>query len=56
LRHSIEELRLDTEKQIHGLRADTQRDIADCKTELVKWMTGMMVAQGGIVVALIKLL
>ncbi len=48
----IEALRLAT-------KADTarvQRDIEALKVDLLKWLFGAMIAQGGLIVALVKLL
>ena len=36
--------------------AALQADIAALKAELLKWMVGALIAQGGLIVALIKLL
>ena len=33
-----------------------QRDIAEVKADLLKWMVGALMAQGGVIVALLKLL
>ena len=60
---NIEGLRQETKANIEGLRQETkasiaevQRDIAEVKSDLLKWMTGALIAQGGVVVALLKLL
>ncbi len=40
-------------------RADVaaiQRDIAEVKADLLKWMVGALIAQGGVIVTLPKLL
>ena len=59
----IESLRQETKADIEILRQETktsiaevQRDIANIKSDLLKWMTGALIAQGGVVVALLKLL
>ncbi len=36
--------------------AAIQRDIAEVKADLLKWMVGALIAQGGVIVALLKLL
>ena len=36
--------------------ANIQRDIERCKTDLLKWLLMTLAAQGGLVVALVKLL
>ena len=59
----IETLRQDTKADIETLRQETKADIARVearieavKADLLKWMLGAMIAQGGLVVALVKLL
>jgi DNA-binding transcriptional MerR regulator len=37
------------------LKADLKAEIADAKSEIIKWMFGAMLAQGALVVTLIKL-
>ncbi len=41
---------------VEALRLATKADIASVKADLLKWMIGALIAQGGLVVALIKLL
>ena len=60
---NIESLRQETKANIESLRQETkasiagvQRDIAEVKSDLIKWMVGALIAQGGVVVALLKLL
>ena len=52
VRQGIEALRQETKASI----AEVQRDIAEVKSDLIKWMVGALIAQGGVVVALLKLL
>ncbi|MDE0716445.1 MAG: DUF1640 domain-containing protein [Rhodospirillaceae bacterium] len=59
----IESLRQETQAGIESLRQETKVDIAGidarietAKTDLLKWMIGAMIAQGGLIVALVKLL
>ena len=55
----IEVLRQETKASIAGVQreiAGVQREIAEVKSDLLKWMTGALIAQGGVVVALLKLL
>ena len=52
VRQEIEVLRQETKASI----AEVQRDIAEVKSDLIKWMVGALIAQGGVVVALLKLL
>ena len=53
------------DEQVHLLNANLatqadvaaiQRDIAEVKADLLKWMVGALIAQGGVIVALLKLL
>ncbi len=37
-------------------KADLQAEISKAKTEIIKWVAGMLVLQAGIVTALVKLL
>ena len=60
---NIDALRQETKADIEILRQETkasiaevQRDIADIKSDLLKWMVGALIAQGGVVVTLLKLL
>ena len=52
----IEALRLGTKADIEALRLGTKADMAEVKSDLLKWMMGALIAQGGVVVALLKLL
>ena len=59
----IEALRQETKADIEVLRQETkasiagvQREIAEVKSDLIKWMVGALIAQGGVIVALLKLL
>ena len=52
----IEALRQETKAGIEGLRQETKADIAKAKADLLKWMFGALIAQGGLIVALVKLL
>ena len=47
---------VDMRKDIEVLRQETRADIERLKSDLLKWMFGALIAQGGLVVALIKLL
>ena len=47
---------LATKADIEKLRLETKADIESVKADLLKWMFGAMIAQGGLVVALVKLL
>ena len=52
----MEALRLGTKADIEALRLGTKADMAEVKSDLLKWMMGALIAQGGVVVALLKLL
>ena len=59
----IEALRLATkadiakvEASVETLRQETRAGIEAVKADLLKWMFGAMIAQGGLIVALVKLL
>ena len=45
-----------TKSDIEALRQGTRADIASLKADLLKWMFGALIAQGGLIVALVKLL
>ena len=47
---------LATKQDILALKADLERRMAEDKADLLKWMIGALIAQGGVIVALIKLL
>ncbi len=52
----IEALRQETKAGIEALRQETKAAIEVSKSDLMKWMIGALIAQGGLVVALVKLL
>ena len=59
----IETLRQETKAGIEVLRQETKAEIAKVearvetiKSDLLKWLFGAMIAQGGLIVALVKLL
>ena len=63
IHQAIDALRQETKADIEVLRQETkasiagvQRDIAEVKSDLIKWLVGALIAQGGLVVALLKLL
>ena len=64
---SIESLRKETQQGIESLRKETDvklaelnvslvKEIATAKAETIKWVAGMLVAQGVVVATLVKLL
>ncbi len=56
LKADIERLRQETKADIEGLRQETKADIATLKSELIKWLFGALIAQTGILAALLRLL
>ena len=61
--NDIIEDRLATKKDLKelefGLKSDIirlEKEIASSKTEIIKWVAGMLVVQAGVVAALVKLL
>ena len=56
VRADVEASRLSGKADIEALRLATKADIATVKAELLKWMIGAMIAQGGLIVALVELL
>ena len=52
----IEALRQETKAGIEAVRHETNAAIEAVKAELVKWLFGALIAQGGLIVALVKLL
>ena len=52
----IAKVRAELKGDIAKFRAELKADIATVKADLLKWMVGALIAQGGLVVALVKLL
>ena len=55
----IETLRQETKADVAAVKADVAKveaKIETVKADLLKWMFGAMIAQGGLIVALVKLL
>ncbi|MCY4613736.1 MAG: DUF1640 domain-containing protein [Nitrospira sp.] len=44
------------QRDIEALRQETKANMEALKVDLLKWMFGALIAQGGLIVALIKLL
>lgn len=42
-----------TKQDIRNLAATTKQDIAELKTDMTRWVTGMMAAQTGIIVTIV---
>lgn len=53
---SVEALRQETAAGIEALRLETKAAIEAVKADLLKWLFGALIAQGGLIVALVKLL
>ena len=52
----IDVLRQETRADIESLRQETRAAIEAVKVDLLKWLFGALIAQGGLIVALVKLL
>lgn len=52
----IIEERLTTKQDLKELELAMRRDLAAVKSEIIKWVAGMLVAQAAIVATLVKLL
>jgi F0F1-type ATP synthase membrane subunit b/b' len=55
-RANIEALRQETRANIETLRQETRANIEALKSDLLKWLFGALITQGGLIVALVKLL
>ena len=56
VQQEIEAFRLATKADIEALRLATKADIEALKADLLKWLFGALIAQGGLIVALVELL
>ena len=52
----MDALRQETKADIESLRQETRAAIEAVKVDLLKWLFGALIAQGGLIVALVKLL
>ncbi len=52
----MDALRQETKADIESLRQETKAAIEAVKVDLLKWLFGALIAQGGLIVALVKLL
>ena len=52
----MDALRQETRAGIEALRQETRAGIEAVKADLLKWLFGALIAQGGLIVALVKLL
>ena len=55
VQREIEALRQETKANIEALRQETKAAIEGLKSDLLKWLIGALIAQGGLIVALMKL-
>ena len=55
VQREIEALRQETKANIEALRQETKAAIEGLKSDLLKWLFGALIAQGGLIVALMKL-
>ena len=53
---AIDALRQETTASIETLRQETRASIEAVKADLLKWLFGALIAQGGLIVTLVKLL
>ena len=63
VQRDIEALRQETkadiaivQRDIEALRQETRANIEALKSDLLKWLFGALITQGGLIVALVKLL
>ena len=56
IQRDIDALRQETKADIEVLRQETKASLAEVKSDLIKWLVGALIAQGGLVVGLLKLL
>ena len=56
VRAEVEKVKAELEVKIEKVRADLEAKIEASKVDLLKWMVTAMVAQGTLIVALVKLL
>ena len=52
----VEALRQETKAGMEALRQETRASIEAVKADLLKWLFGALITQGGLIVALVKLL
>ena len=56
LESGLAAVRADLEAGLAGVRADLQSGLAATEARLMRWMAGLLIAQGGVIVTLIGLL
>ncbi|MBF0283574.1 MAG: DUF1640 domain-containing protein [Magnetococcales bacterium] len=47
---------LATKGDIDALRSEMHREISDAKADIIKWIAGLLIAQTGVAVALVKMI
>ena len=56
LKRDIEAVKAELKRDIETVKAELKRDIEAVKADLLKWLFGALIAQGGLIVSLVKLL
>ncbi len=56
LRADIEALRLAAKADLEALRGELRTEIRDARIDTIKWFAGLLLAQAGLITALVKLL
>ena len=56
LKKEIQEVRLTLQKEIEQARLTLQKEIAEAKSGIIKWVTGLLIVQTGVIVTIITLL
>ena len=56
LEAGMDAFRQETRADIEALRQETRAAIEAVKADLIKWLFGALIAQGGLIVAFVKLL
>lgn len=55
-RRDLKEVEAALRRDLNELEIAVQRDLAQLRADLVKWMAGLLIAQGAVIVALVKLI
>jgi len=54
LESGLASARADLESGLDGMHADLAKGLASNEARLMRWMTGLLIAQGGVIVMLIS--
>lgn len=54
LESGLASVRADLESGLAGVHADLEKGLASTEARLMRWMTGLLIAQGGVIVTLIS--